>query len=91
MSRAYYVVAERGHGAYQLPLLGPFASMRAALCMWDVVAAAVRRTRPDLADCDIRPAVVQVRGALPRGRLDLTEAVDEAWINACIYGVRHDD
>jgi hypothetical protein len=44
--------------------------------------------RPDLADCSTRPAIVTVPrgGALPRGRLDLTQAVDDDWIKGCIYG-----
>jgi hypothetical protein len=81
-------VAERGYGAYQLPLVGPFDSMIAAIKMWDVVDVAMRRVRPDLADCSTRPAIVTVPrgGALPRGRLDLTQAVDDDWIKGCIYG-----
>lgn len=88
MPRAYYVIASRANGAYRLPLVGPFRSMTAAIKMWDVTHDAVRRIRPDLADCNIRPDIVQVQGKLPAGRLDLDQAVDAAWIKGCIYGNR---
>lgn len=88
MPTGYYIMACRGSDhAYRLPLVGPFRSMRAAMRMWDVVHDATRRVRPDLADCDIRPMSYNSgKGALPKGRLDLTQAVDADWIEGCIYG-----
>lgn len=80
MSR-WYVFAERGHGAYVLPLLGPFRRLREAAAMLEPVTVAVRRLRPDLADCAIR---VQVLDTKRSGVLDLTAAVDMSWIAHCI-------
>lgn len=90
MPTGYYIMACRGSDhAYKLPLVGPFRSMRAALCMLDVVAAATQRVRPDLADCRISPMPYNSgKRTLPRGRLDLTAAVDDDWIKGCIYGNR---
>jgi hypothetical protein len=87
MPTKYYVVASRGNDAYVLPLLGPFDRASAALMMWDAVHDATRRVRPDLADCMIKPKGINAaRGKHPRGRLDLTVAVDDAWRAACLNG-----
>lgn len=89
MAHGYYIIAERGNdGAYRLPLLGPFKLMGTALKMLDPVTAAVQRTRPDLADCYIVPRALSVPGKLPRGKLDLAQAVDQAWIDHCMGGWR---
>lgn len=77
----WYVFAERDHGAYRLPLLGPFRRYREAAAMLEPVTAAVRRTRPDLDDAAIRAHVLDYGG---RGRLDLTDAVDDEWRRWCI-------
>jgi hypothetical protein len=80
MSR-WYVYADREHGAYRLPLLGPFRRLREADAMVEPVRAAVERMRPDLADCDIRAGVLDTNR---RGSLVLADAVDDAWIAHCI-------
>lgn len=77
--------------AYRLPLVGPFRSMSAAMRMLDVVHAATRRVRPDLADCRISPMPYNSgKYPLPRGRLDLAQAVDADWIKGCVYGPSRD-
>jgi hypothetical protein len=79
---AWYVFAEREHGAYRLPLVGPFKRYREALAMEPAVRAAVERMRPDLADATIRSY-----GPLDTNRagvLSLDDAVDDAWIEHCI-------
>lgn len=91
MPHGYYVMASRAAGAYRLPLVGPFKRMTAAIKMLDPVVEAVHRTRPDLHDCTISPAAYNSGNRpLPRGRLDLSEAVDQRWIRWCM-GERWDD
>lgn len=80
MSR-WYVFAERSHGAYRLPLLGPFRRMREAAAMEPAVRAAVECYRPDLSDAEIRTQVLDTKRA---GVLDLSVCVDDAWIEHCI-------
>lgn len=51
--KPWYIVASRQHGAYVLPLVGPWRSAREAGAMLRTVTNAVRKHRADLAGCDV--------------------------------------
>lgn len=80
--KGYYVTARLGgQGNGQTAwLLGPFQTHRAALCMVHPVRQAARRLDDPRFEFAAYGTASITADTLPPGRLDLTKAVDDAWI-----------
>ena len=89
--RGFYVVAQESAAglARVKPLVGPFASHRAARLTERTVREAIARHFPasdPLAQCNVTVAEIKrpIAKRLPTGQLDLAKIVDDDWCASVI-------